>query len=242
VERNGMPIRCGSWTVRRRCAAVFGAILVMAWCGAGPARAAQVAYERLAKAQTLFAAIPLPQRDKIVLTVTVLHDDPADKSPVHLLVRFGGQTGELGRAVGNGVVLPPLRPDMIAGNAMVETGQAANSLRERIDITLAVPGGQRIPVRYLLDAAQQAQAVMRAGARQLAGMLAVFVTPKVHGVIVGLAGCCGEVAVLQANDRRLSFTQDPKGKVSLPLTVLEDFVGGMLTASAPVVLLDPDAD
>jgi hypothetical protein len=196
----------------------------------------------LAKAQAMFAAMPAAQRDKVILKVVVVHADPADKSPIHLMVNFAGKTAAFGTSVGDGVVMPPLRPDLIAGNAVVETGQVANSLREQIDFTLAVPGTSPIPVRYLLDAAQQAQEVIRVGTRQMAGMLAVFVTPKVHGVVAGLARCCGEVVVLQANDRRQSFTQDAKGRVVLPLSVLEDFDGGMLSASAPVVMLDPDTD
>ncbi len=234
-----MPIGDGSRNVRACCAVVFGAMAVMASGGAG---AAQVAYERLIKAQAMFDALPPGQRDKVALKVLVVHENAADTSPIRMMVSFAGKTTAFGTPVGHGVVLPPLRPDMVAGHAMVETGQVANSLREEIDIIIAVPARQPISVRYLLDAVQQAQEVLRAGARQMAGMLAVFVTPKVHGVVVGLTHCCGEVVVLQADDRRQSFTQDAKGDVVLSLSVLEGFDGGTLAASVPVVTIDPDVD
>jgi len=228
-----MPIGEGSR------AAVFGAMLALWASGAG---AAQVAYERLMKAQAMFDALPASQRDKLVLKVLVVHADAADTSPIRMTVSFAGKIMPFGTSAGHGVVLPPLRADMVAGNAMVETGQVANSLREEIAIAIAVPARQPISVRYLLDAAQQAQAVLRAGARQAAGMLAMFVTPKVDGVVVGLAHCCGEVAVLQADDRRRSFVEDAKGNVALSLSVLTQFDGGTLAASVPVVTIDPDGE
>jgi hypothetical protein len=217
-------------------------VALLAWGGGSGARAAQVEYARLAKVQSVFNAIPPAQRDKVVLKVVLIHIDKADHSPIHLTVTQGGKTEAFGATLANGVVLPPLRQDLVAGGAMVETGQKPDTLREEVDITLALPAKRPIPVRYLLDAAQQAQEVIRAGARQMAGMLAIFLAPAVHGVVVGLGHCCGEIVVLQADDRRQSFTQDAKGRVALSLSVLERFDGGVLTASAPVVMLDPDTD
>ena len=122
---------------------------------------------------------------------------------------------------------------------MVQTDAAQGSLREGFAIGIAVPKGRPIPVAYLADAARQVQAVLADGARQMAGFLAIFVTPKVHGVKVKLAPCCGMTATIRNGTRSEILAQASDGEVSLPDAMLANYADGDLVTSAPVTLIDP---
>ncbi len=87
----------------------------------------------------------------------------------------------------------------------------------RIDNAIAVPAAQPVPTEYLRDAVRQSQAVITEGARQMAGMLAFFVTPKVRGVTIKLAKCGGESATLGTD----TLTQDSKGEIPWLSRLLE---------------------
>ena len=215
----------------------------LAWAmfNTGSAVAGSVHYAKLVTAQTMFEKIPVAERNKVQVRVAVSHADASDHTPIHLWVTAGGKRTDL-PLTPDGVLDMDLRPDWVAAGMIVSTDQADKSLKADVDIGIAVPPGLTIPDAYLRDAAAQAQRVIDAGARQMAGFLAFFVTPKVKGVKIKLARCCAEHAALADGGRSQDFQQDTAGQIGVSMTALQAFGSGTLTVSAPIRSIDPWAD
>jgi hypothetical protein len=220
-------------------AGLLGPAAAIAWVGtAWPARAGSVPYAKLVAAQVMFEKIPRAERDKVRVRVAVSHAEAANHAPIHLWVEQAGQRADLPLAA-NGVLDMDLRQDWVDRGVVVQTDQPDRSLHADVDIGIVPPDGMPITDDYLRDAAEQSQAVIRAGARQIAGLFAVFVTPSVKGVKLTLARCCGETATVIAGHKRQDLVQDSKGQVSLTNAMLANFVGGAFSSSAPVTVIDP---
>ena len=207
-------------------------------CGAGPALAGSIPYAKLVTAQILFEKVPTAERDHVRVRVAVSHADAANHGPIQLWVMDRGQRVALTLAA-NGVLDMDLRQDWIDSGMVVQTDQPDKSLRADVDVGIIVPANGRITDDYLRQAASQVQSVIRAGARQMAGVFAFFVTPTVKGVKLTLARCCTETAKMMSGGKRQDLVQDAKGQVSLPDSLLDSFQGGMFSASAPVTVIDP---
>jgi hypothetical protein len=217
----------------------------LAWAvtGASPASAGSVPYAKLVKPQIMFEKIPANERDKVRVRVALSHADASDHTPIHLWVTTGGKRTDL-PLTPDGVLDWDLWPDWVAEGVIVSTDQPDKSLNAdvNIDIGIAVPPERTIPDAYLRDAAAQTQKVIDIGARQMAGFLAFFVTPKVRGVKIKLARCCAEHATLADSGRTQEFPQDAGGRIGIPMAVLQAFGAGTLTVSAPVTGIDPWVD
>lgn len=208
---------------------------------AEPCLAGSVPYAKLVTSQIMFEQIPASARDKVIVRAAVTHADATDHSPIHLWVEDAGKRTDL--PVGkDGVIDLELRQDWVDRGVTVTSDQPDKSLSVGVDIGIRQPAGQPITDAYLRDAVRQTQAVIAAGARQMAGFLALFVTPKVRGVKIKLARCCAETAILQLQGRSQRFAQDGKGEIGLTLAVLDAWDGGELALPAAVVSIDPWID
>ncbi len=213
--------------------------LLPAWVAfACPATAGTIHYAKLVAAETAFENLPVAQRDKILLRVVVAHEDNADHRPIHLWVDDGGTKTDI-PLTASGAIDMKLRLDWIERAVLVQTDQPQGSLQGSADIGIAVPAARPITVAYLRDAVRQAQWVLDAGTRQAAGFLAMFVTPKVHGVKLTVSPCCTQIATLTGAAGHQDFRQDSAGQFSVPDAALATYDGGIVATRAPVTVIDP---
>jgi hypothetical protein len=204
------------------------------------AETATIAYAKLAAFQASFDSIPPAQRDRLILSLQILHADPANHTPIHLWADLDGKRTDIPVAPDGDVALPT-QPDWTVRGVMLQTDQPRHSLQLKLGLRIRPPPGTSFPVNDLADAVPQAQQAINTGARQLAGLLAIFATPTIHAIRISFPRCCTETVTLQASGRTV-LTQDKSGTITLPVDTLDAYRGGTLTASAPITKLDPSTD
>ncbi len=225
--------------IRRAPIRLLAAVPLVLQLAASPALAdnAAISVAKLAGYQAAFNAIPPQQRDKLVFELQLGHSDKTNHVPIRAWVDANGRRVDVPIAPDGAIQLPD-RPDWAASGVMLQTDQPRHSLDIEVDVLVRLLPGRSVPVSYLLDAVQQADNAMRAGARQLGGYLAMLAAPSAKSVAIDVAGCCKANATLMAstaaeNPGQTEFTQAPTGTITIPLAVLRASPGAALIVSAP---------
>jgi hypothetical protein len=197
-----------------------------------------IPYARLHSLQTAFAGIPQADRDKLRLDVLIRHDAATNHAPIGLWVEQGGRRIPIPVSAAGALDLPS-RDDWATQGLLVHTDQPKGSLTVSIGLSILPPAGQTVPVGYLLAGMAQAQGALRAGYRQLGGLMGALAVPGLRVVRAKLASCCGGTARLQGRPDALP-RQDADGVIVIPLAFLNAHPADTLAFSARVQSLDAD--
>ncbi len=198
---------------------------------------AAIPFAQLAKFNTAFNAIPAEQRDKLIFVLQIEHADKTNHAPIHAWVDADGTRTDI-PVDPDGTIHLPDRPAWVSQGVMLQTDQPRHTLNTGIDLFVPLPPGRSIPVHYLLDAVQQGNAAMRAGARQLGGYMAMFMAPAAKQVDIAFPTCCNATATVQGTAAPIVLKQGPDGTISIALSTLHDNPDGTITLSVPPAKLD----
>jgi hypothetical protein len=210
------------------------AALGLALCiAARPAWAdnAAIPYSKLAAFQSAFNAIPSSERDRLILEVAIVHSDQKDHSPIKAWVEAGGKRIDI-QAAADGALQLPDRPDWVSQDVLVQTDQPKHSLGIGLDMVVTPLPGRTIPVKLLLDAVQQGNGAMRAGARSMGGFLAMLAAPASKTVNIDLVTCCDGTATVTGTAGSTVLKQAPSATISIPVETLKANVDGSVALSA----------
>jgi hypothetical protein len=209
------------------------AVSLALFVAAAPARAdnAAIPYGKLEAFQSAFNAIPAAQRNKLILEVAIVHSDEKDHSPIKAWVDAGGKHIDIPAAEDGALQLPD-RSDWVSQDVLVQTDQPKHTLGIGIDVVATPLPGSTFPVKLLLDAVQQGNDAMRAGARSMGGFLARLAAPASKTVNIDLVTCCGGTATVTGGAGSTVLKQAPSGTVAIPFETLKASADGSVALSA----------
>jgi hypothetical protein len=214
------------------------ALVIGALLAAPPAWAnASIAYAKLMAVPITFDTMPAAQRDKLLLSVTVLHKSAADHTPIHMWVDDDSKRTDIPLDAAGNVTLT-LQQNWVSRGLTVQTDQPTGTLDLSFNLAIQKPPSSGLTPGYLRDAVAQAQFVLDAGAHARLGFLAALVEPKVAGVKLKFAKS-GQTARLATAGHQTVFVQDDAGEVAISTEALDDAPEGVLTISAPLQGLGP---
>ena len=208
----------------------FGLALFVAAFPAWAENAA-IPYSKLEAFQSAFSAIPAAQRDKLILEVALVHSDQKNHAPIKAWVEAGGKHTDIPAAADGALQLPD-RPDWVAQDVLVQTDQPKHTLSIGIDIIVTPLPGQTFPVKLLLDAVQQGNDAMRAGARSMGGFLAMLAAPASKTVNIDLLTCCAGTATVTGSAGSAVLHQAPAASIAIPVETLKASADGLVSLSA----------